>query len=440
MTSGSAPRIKKRHIAAVLLSNAIEYYDFVVYAFFAVMIGKVFFPSDNPVTSLLLTMSTFAVGALVRPLGSIIIGGFADRRGRKAALLLTVVLMTISTIGIGATPSYESIGVAAPIIMVLARMAQGLAYGGQMGAATSFIAEIAPPHRRSLYMGAMGAINGIAILFAGILGFVLASTLSDQQLVSWGWRVPFLLGLAILPLGLYIWNYVPDSLIHGSTDVTEELPFKRLIRDHLATTVNAALAFGSLSITVYVTLYMTTYAVAVLKLPANIAMVGTLASGGISAVTTLAAGWLADRYGSRLVCIVPMTLLLVLPYPAFLWLVAEPSVVTLLAASAAIGIPAFASSLALLALLPRLLPASVRATGIAFSYAIATSFFGGTAQVIITWLVDWTKSPYVPAFYVMVANAVGLKAIIYLSGKATLSEAVSDLADREDSKASIRRH
>lgn len=403
-----------KHISAAVIGLAIEYYDFVIYAFFAVMIGRTFFPSADPATSLLLTLSTFAAGSLMRPLGGIVIGGYADRKGRKAALLVTIVMMTIGSVGIGLTPSYASIGIAAPIILVIARLLQGLAMGGEVGTATSFIAEIAPPHRRNLYMGAMGAVQGFATLVAGVVGYLLADLLSPDELDQWGWRLPFLLGLLIVPVGVYIRRTLPETL-EISTEDREHAPLVSLFRDHLGTVTMAFFAFGSLSVSIYVTMYMTTFSISVLHLPPNIAMIGTIALGVVSTISMLIAGALADRFGSRIMCILPMSLLLVLPYPAFAWLVAEPGILTLTIASAIVGIPAFMSALTVIALLPQLLPSAVRATGVSLAYAMGASVFGGTAQLVVAWLVDFTGSPYVPAYYLMGANLVGLLAVISLS-------------------------
>ncbi len=206
------PTVPRGAIIATLVGNTIEFYDFIAYAFFAVYIGKAFFPTNDPTASLLLSVATFGLGFLTRPLGAVMIGAYADRAGRKPALLLTVGLMSLGTLGLVATPSYASIGIAAPIILVLSRLAQGFALGGEVGPANAVLLECAPVKQRALYMSLQGASQGVANMAGGIVGLVVASALTRDQLASWGWRIPFAFVLLLIPVGVYMRRVLPETL------------------------------------------------------------------------------------------------------------------------------------------------------------------------------------------------------------------------------------
>jgi MFS family permease len=206
------PGLSKKVVVAAVLGNALEFYDFAAYAFFAVYIGQAFFPASTPFASLLLSLGAFGVGFVFRPLGGVLIGAFADSAGRRPAMLLTIVLITTGTVGLALTPSYSSIGLAAPVIVVLCRLVQGLAIGGEVGPASAFLIEIAPNDRRGLYGSWQLASQGLAALAAGTIGLVLSLLLDKADLAAWGWRVPFLLSLMLVPVGLYLRRMMPETL------------------------------------------------------------------------------------------------------------------------------------------------------------------------------------------------------------------------------------
>jgi len=203
MTSApSAP--KPFQIAAAVIGNALEWYDFIVFGFFAVIIARLFFPAESQYASLLLTTATFGVGFFMRPVGGILLGIYADRRGRKAALLLIIGLMTLAIAMIGLAPTYAAIGIGAPLLIVLARLLQGFSTGGEFATATAFLVESAPARRRGFYGSWQMVGQGLAVLTGALLGAFITRILTPEALDSWGWRVPFLFGLIIGPLGLYI--------------------------------------------------------------------------------------------------------------------------------------------------------------------------------------------------------------------------------------------
>ena len=202
---------KPFQIAAVVIGNALEWYDFIVFGFLTVIISRLFFPADSEYASLLLTMATFGVGYFMRPVGGILLGLYADRWGRKRALLLIIVLMTVAISMIGFAPTYAAIGIGAPLIILLARLLQGFAAGGEFGSATSFLIESAPPGRRGFYGSWQMVGQALALLAGAGIGAILTTTLSAEALDSWGWRIPFLMGLVIGPVGLYIRRHLDET-------------------------------------------------------------------------------------------------------------------------------------------------------------------------------------------------------------------------------------
>ena len=242
--------VPRRIVAATVAGNALEFYDFVTYAFFAVYIGRAFFPASTPLASLLLSVAVFGVGFVTRPLGGVLIGMFADRVGRKPAMLLTIGLITVGTLGLALTPSYAQIGMAAPLIVVFCRLVQGIALGGEVGPATAFLIEAAPSGRRAFYSGWQLASQGLATLVAGLIGMAIIATLTPDQLQDWGWRLPFLLSMLLIPLAVYLRREMPETL-HAAGDVREHAGWATL-RQHRRTIGLAVLAIMGGTVSNYV--------------------------------------------------------------------------------------------------------------------------------------------------------------------------------------------
>ena len=417
-TALAPPRLKFSHVPAVAIGNALEFYDFLTYAFFAVHIGHAFFPSSTPGVSLLKSLATFGVGFLTRPLGGFVIGRFGDRLGRKPAMLVSFGLMGVSIVGLACTPSAARIGIAAPIIAVSFRLLQGFALGGEVGPATAVLLECAPPGRRGAIVGWQIASQGVAIFAGGAVGGILTLALSKEQLADWGWRLPFLLGLAIVPLGIYLRRKLPETLerpgTHGGMAVLHEV-----LRDYSKPLVLGVLVIMCLTITTYIGNYMTTYALTTLKMPPSEAMLATLTQGVCTAAAALIGGRLSDRFGRKIVMITPRLILMLAIYPAFLFLVATRT------AGALIGVAAFNALLsacsggASIAALTEMFPNRVRSSGVAIVYALAVSIFGGSTQFVVAWLIGVTGDPLSPAYYAVVTSVVGLGAMIALPKPAT---------------------
>ena len=411
----SAPRaigVPKRVVAATVAGNALEFYDFVTYAFFAVYIGKTFFPASTPLGSLLLSVAVFGVGFVSRPLGGVLIGSFADRAGRKPAMLLTIGLITVGTLGLALTPSYASIGLAAPIIVVCCRLIQGLALGGEVGPSSAFLIESAPPNQRGLYASWQLASQGVATLVAGTFGIVMISMLTPAELQAWGWRVPFAVGLLLLPVAFYLRRNMPETL-HAAPVHAENVGMKGLLRQRRIITLAVLVVLGG-TVSNYVGNYMTTYAIATLKFPPLIAMGATVMVGIATLAFSLLGGWWCDRYGRKPVMLWPRIATAVLTVPAFGLLVSHPTQATLLGVTTFLAALTAVSGAASLVAIPELLPRGIRATGLSIAYAVGVALFGGTTQFVVTWLIGTTGNPAAPAWYVAGTSIVTAIAMMAL--------------------------
>ncbi|MBA2961029.1 MULTISPECIES: MFS transporter [Ramlibacter] len=408
----SAGSISRKAIAAAVAGNALEFYDFVIYAYFAVYIGKAFFPVGGEFGSLLAAVATFGVGFFARPLGGVLIGSFADRAGRKPAMILTVALITIGTLGLAATPGYDAIGVAAPIIVVLCRLVQGLALGGEVGPATALLIEAAPPGKRGLYSSWQIGSQGLAVAVGGVFGVTLSLMLTPQQLASWGWRVPFLASLALVPIALYLRRHLPET--HAAQESSGTSIVGTVLRGHRRVVLLGVLVSASVAVTSQVGNYMVSYAVQVLKLPAAVAQSSVLIGGLVTFAFGILGGVLCDRYGRKLINQLPRIGLMVLIVPLFLWLTGAPGTGTLLVVTAILAALTAVSGAAGMVTVPELLPIAVRSTGMSLVYAISTAVFGGTTQFVVTGLLAVTHDPLAPAYYVVAMSLLSVGAMALL--------------------------
>lgn len=401
--------LRKRQVAAVAVGNAIEFYDFVTYAFFAVQIGRTYFPSDEPGASLLASLATFGAGFLTRPLGAWAIGRMGDRRGRKPAMLLSFALIGVAVIGLPLVPSYASIGVAAPVLVVLFRLLQGFALGGEVGPSTAFLMEAAPVHRRGLYisMQAMGA--DAAVLAAGLVGAGLAHVLSPAELEAWGWRVALGLGAVIMPFGLVLRRTLVETF-----EPARVPPPRTGERGYLRVGLLGLAMLAAATTSAYALEYMTTYASTTLGLPERVALGATALIGLCGLVCDPLSGWLSDRIGRKPVMLVPWVLLLVAILPAFWLLERERSAAVLYLMTAVLAAASTLSTGTVLVAVTESLPAHVRSGALAMVYALAISVFGGSTQFAVAWLTRVTGNPLAPAWYMIGAVLVGLLAVILL--------------------------
>lgn len=403
------PSIPARYIAAVVAGNALEFYDFLTYAFFAVYIGRAFFPSSTPAASLLASLGTFGVGFVTRPIGSFVIGRMGDRVGRKPAMILTFSLMGVAITGLALTPPHSMIGIAAPILVIFFRMLQGFALGGEVGPTTAFLLEAAPPDRRGFYTAFQAWTQHLSVLISGLVGFMLANILNERQLQDYGWRIAFLIGTVIVPFGLLVRRNLPETLHTTQHTEREHAP----LRPYIPVAVIGVILLGSGTIGTYISTYMTTYAIATLHMSAKIAFAPTVVVGLCGITFDLVSGALSDRFGRRLVMLVPGVLLLACIFPAFQVISHFRTMAALLGATAVLCILLDLSVSPMVTWLTESLPASIRSGGVAMVYAFAIATFGGTTQYTVTWLIKVTSNPLAPAWYWTGAAIVGLAAMFF---------------------------
>ncbi len=409
-TRQTVKAIPARYVAAVVVGNALEFYDFLTYAFFAVYIGRAFFPSSSPTSSLLASLGAFGAGFVTRPLGGFVIGTMGDRVGRKPAMVLSFSLMGVAIVGLALTPPHSMIGVAAPILVVGFRMLQGFALGGNVGPTTAFLLEAAPAERRGFYTAFQAWTQDLSVLTAGMVGFLLADFLSDRQLETFGWRVAFLVGAAIVPFGLTLRRRLPETFYAHEERAKERTP----LRPYLWVAVFGGLLLASATIGTYIASYMTTYAITTLHMRANVAFAATVIVGLAGICFDLPSGILSDRIGRKTTMIVPGVVLLLLIFPAFHELDHHRTTSVLLGTTAVLYSLAALSTTPIVIWLTESLPAAIRSGGVATVYAVAIAIFGGTTQYSVTWLIKVTRNPESPAWYWAAASVVGLVAMLLI--------------------------
>lgn len=397
-------RLRPGQIAAVTAGNALEFYDFVTYAFFATQIGHALFPGDAS-SKLLLSLATFGVGFLTRPLGGILIGRMADRRGRKPAMILSFTIMGVAMTGLALTPSYAAIGMAAPLLAVFFRLLQGFALGGEVGPNIAYLMEAAPPGRRGLYISLNFASADFAVLIAGLIGLGLSSFLTPVELEGWGWRVAFLLGAAIVPLGLRMRRTLVETLGPVENDAALVTSLGRPV---LLIAMAGLFIIAGATISNYTLDYLTTYAQATLHMPVPTAFAATIILGVVGVAGDLTGGLLADRFGPKRVLVLPWLLLIVAVVPVFGILNELRTASALLGATAALTLFHILGSSPAVLLFVQALPPRVRAGATGTVYALAIAIFGGTTQLFETLLIKWTDNPVAPGWYMMGAVVVAL--------------------------------
>jgi len=412
----TTPASRGRQVVAAVIGNALEWYDFIVYGSMASLISELFFPSADPQTALLKTLAVFGVGFFMRPIGGILLGIYADRKGRKATLQLIITLMALAIAMIAFAPTYASIGIGAPLLIVVARLLQGFATGGEFASATAFLVESAPGNRRGLY-GSWQLFGQCLAVFTGAgMGWLITHYLSPEALNSWGWRVPFILGLLIAPVGMWIRRNMQETEDFVSVSAREKpVPMLQVLREHKR---SALVVLGSTicgTVTFYVILVnMPTFARTQLGLPIDqVFMVQSIAVALMTLIVPLS-GLLSDIWGRKPVLVVSTLAAGILVCPLIAWVASEPSISRFLAMQVILCIFLGLSYGPVPAALAEQFPARVRSTGIAVTYNIAAMVFGGFAPYIVTRLVDITGTPVAAGGYVVVTSLAGVAAFAYM--------------------------
>ena len=437
IAASEPPVIKRRHVTAAVVGNALEFYDFTTYAFFSVAIGQAFFPSgpggitNTEFGSLMASLGTFGAGFLLRPVGGYVIGFYADRIGRRPAMMFSFVLMGIAILSLAFIPSYRSIGIAAPILAVLARMLQGFALGGEVGPTTAYLVEAAPANKRGLYASWQSASQSVASVVGGGVGLSLGLILSSAHMDDYGWRIAFLIGALILPYGLYIRRNLPETL-HGEDHLPQydakAAGVLGMVSDHSRAIWTGLAILAGGTVATYVLNYMTTFARTTLHMGSSQSFSATLVNGAFGVAASLAGGWLSDRFGRRRLMIVPRTLFLIAVYPIFMLIVYQHSTTALLFGTAMLSILLNISSGAFYVAFGESLPKRVRGGIFATVYATSIAVFGGTTQPVIAWAIHATGNPLAPAWYLALFTAASLIAMFAMAESAPVRAAALEPA------------
>ncbi len=425
---GAAPsaaeitRLRRRAVLSCLVGNLFELYDFGVYGYFAASIGRAMFPSDDPVASVLSSFATYGVGFLMRPVGALVIGSYGDRYGRKSALVVTVTLMATATGLTGLVPSYASIGIFAPILLVLCRLAQGFSTGGEWGGAASFMVGYAPAGRRGFYGSLQQVSTGLRQLLSISMTLILSSLLDQQTLGPWGWRIPFIVGFLLAPVGYYLRSRVSESPVFERSVARRETlhaPVQTALTVHRKA---VATAFGITVIwtagTFVFLTFMLTFAQQQLHMDPKTGSAAAALAAMVNVICLPIVGTLSDRFGRKPFLTASAAGFLLLAYPAFLLVVTARSFGALLAAQAT---GAFLYALingSASAMLCELFPTHVRYSALSIGYNGAVMIFGGFAPFIATWLIKTTGALTAPSFYVMACAFVSLMVILRLKDRA----------------------
>ncbi len=415
--------LARRAVAAATIGNALEFYDFVTYTFFSIQIGHAFFPGKSAYVSLMLSLATFGAGFVTRPIGGIVIGRYADRVGRRSAMMLSFIMMGVAIVALALIPPYAQIGIAAPILAVAARMVQGFSLGGEVGPTTAYLLEAAPVHRRGLAVSWQGASQGLSAAVGGAVGFGLSNLLAPAALDAYGWRIAFLLGAVTLPFGLWLRRTLPETL-HAPepapttrptpqpapTTSTAERTGMGLVQDSRRIIVLALVVLAAGTIGTYVFNYMTTFAQHTLHMAPGPALAAGALGNVVGVAGGLFGGWLSDKIGRRPVMIIPAILNLAMLIPIFAWITGSRTVLALTVGTAVISLMGAIGGGAFYTAVAESLPKRIRGATFATVYAFSIAIFGGTTQLVITWLIHVTHSNMAPAWYLFGASAFGLVA------------------------------
>lgn len=395
-------------VIAAIIGNLLEFFDFTVYSFFALTIAKLFFPAHDPVVSTLLALSAFAIGFVSRPVGGFVLGHYADKHGRRAALTLTIFLMALGSAMIGLAPTYARIGLAAPALIIFARLLQGFAQGGEFGAATATLLEMGSAKGRGFRASWQLASQGAAALMGSGIAALLTYQLSSEQLLDWGWRVPFLIGTAIMPVGVYLRRHIveePPKPVKTRASAFEP----GMVRKWILT----VFAIMGMTVATYVLMYyIPTYMIQYLKVPAKLSMLVSICAAVASLALCPVWGALSDKMQRRKpLILIGRVALIVLLYPCF-WLMNQyPSLPVVMGLIVLLMLFYTMGSAPAYSLMPENFPKHLRAGYLASAYAVAVSVFGGSAQLVVAWLIKITGNTMAPAWYMIVCVVISLIAV-----------------------------
>ncbi len=408
---------------AGMIGNVLEWYDFVVYGFLAVIIGELFFPSTDPMVSLIKSFAVFAVGFLMRPIGAILFGYIGDRFGRKKSLTISILLMALSTTAIGLLPTYQSIGILAPVLLVALKMLQGLSVGGEYTTSVSFVVEHAPPDRRGFFgsIAILGAVAGI--LLGSASGAFITKVLSEEALYSWGWRVLFFTGILLGLVGYYVRRNIdetPKFLELEYEEMVDKQPIKDLFKEAKVEFLKTFLlstfqAVGFYTIFVYIANHLSVF----VKFPKSEALTINTISMIVLAVLIPLFGIISDKIGRKPLIVSSTALTAVLAYPLFV-ILSKGTFLSALTAQIIFSVIVAGFMAILPTTLVEIFPTKIRNSGYSIGYNLPFAIFGGTAPLIATYLIKLTGNINSPAFYLISAAVVAF--LVGLTLKETAKE------------------
>jgi MHS family citrate/tricarballylate:H+ symporter-like MFS transporter len=417
MTATAKPQSKFSTVIRVTSGNFIEMYDFFLFGFYATYISKAFFPSDSEYASLMLTFATFGAGFLMRPLGAILLGGYIDRIGRRKGLVLTLGIMATGTAMVAFIPSYATIGLLAPLLVLVGRLLQGFSAGVELGGVSVYLSEMATPGHKGFYVSWQSASQQVAIIFSAALGYILNESMSKEVIADWGWRIPFFIGCMIIPIVFQI---------RRSLQETEEFlakkhhpTFQEIMR---ALTINWQLVVAGMMLIVMttvsfylITVYTPTFGKSVMKLSIVDSLLITLFVGLSNFIWLPVMGALSDRIGRWPIMALFSGLALFTAYPTLNWLVANPSYEHMLAVELWLSFLYGSYNGATIVALTEIIPIQIRTTGFSLAYSLATALFGGFTPLVSTWLIETTGDKASPGYWMAMAGGMGLiaTALIY---------------------------
>jgi metabolite-proton symporter len=414
-------------VTRVVSGNFLEMFDFMVYGYYASAIAHAIFPADNEFLSLMLSLVTFGVGFLMRPLGAIVLGGYIDRRGRRKGLILSLTLMGISVLLIALTPTYATIGILAPILVVIGRLMQGFSAGAESSGVSVYLSEIATPGRRGFFVSWQSASQQISVIVAAVLGIVLQSTLTEEQVNDWGWRIPFLFGSLIVPFLFWVRRSLQET-----EDFTKRAAAQRpsltdvystLLR-HWGTVGMAIMLVTLTSVMFYlITAYTPTFGERELGLSSMQSFVVTLAVGISNFVWIPIMGAASDRFGRLPILVLFSALIALTGYPMMMWLVTDPTFGHMLGTLLWFSFLYGGYQGVMIVTLTEIMPRKVRATGFALAYSLAQAIFGGFTPAICTSLIALFDDKSMPGLWLSIAAIVGLLGGLFVHRSGVLARA-----------------
>lgn len=427
MSTSADRRAKIKSVFIVSSGNFLEMYDFMVFGYYATAIARTFFPSTNENASLLLSLMTFGAGFLMRPLGAVLLGAYLDRHGRRSGLLLTLGLMAVGTLAIAFMPGYESLGLLAPILVLIARLLQGLSAGVEVGGVSVYLSEIATKGRKGFYVSWQSASQQMAVVFAAVVGLVVTSYVSRDDMLRWGWRIPLIIGCVLIPFIFMIRRALTetDDFIARKHRPSPSEVVRSLYLNWRLVVLGTMMATMTTVSFYFITAYTPTFGSVVLGLNPTSNMLVMLCVGLTNFTLLPTMGALSDRIGRRPLLITCSLLAAITAYPALSWLVAAPSFSRLLVVELWLAVVYAGYNGAMIVYLTEIVPAHVRTAGFSLAYSLATALFGGFTPAICTYLIQVTGNRAVPAIWLGFAALCGLTATLMLGARERAQDAVT---------------